>query len=105
MNIEINVRYFQCQDFDGEIWKRVKGYRNYYISDHGRVKSKETGKIVKPITIPNNKNIYIALYQNGNPIRFNIKDLLETNFKKFRKVVEYREFKYSKNSEFIYDAF
>jgi hypothetical protein len=105
--IEINVRYYQPQSFDEEIFKNIKGYKRYLISDYGRVKIKETGQILRPdITRYKDKTyIFVGLSNKQGRKRFDINDILATSFKKFRKVVEYKELKYNKNQEFIYGAF
>jgi hypothetical protein len=107
MKIEINVRYYQKQSFDEEIWKNIKGYSRYLISDHGRIKIKETEQILKPY-IKRHKNktyIHVKLSNKHGRKDFSMNDLLNAAFKKHKRVVEYKELKYNKNSEFIYDAY
>lgn len=77
-----------------EQWKRIRGYRNYLVSDKGRIKSlpRKAGnhitkeKILKPRLViskenPKKKYYQIALYNNGVRNDLKIHRLVGVHFK------------------------
>jgi len=109
MKIEINVRYFMIQDFDEEIWKRIKGFHNYKLSNYGRVKNINLNKIMKPYIVNKSESPKYSVILSGKNKRvsFYLNDLIISTFNnKYRtKVVEYKDFVYNKNDEFIFNSF
>lgn len=47
-----------------EEWKKIEGFENYLISNHGRIYSHKTSKILKP-TIDTKGYLRISFYDNG----------------------------------------
>lgn len=106
MNIEINGRYFMPHDYDEEIWKSVKGYPSYLISNMWRVKRKDTGKILTPIL--HGKLWNVKLSSGRKRVIFSFKELMETTGFVNVPKLKYRSnklFKTYKNDEFIGGAF
>ena len=102
--IDIDGRYFMPYDYEDEIWKSVKGYSDYKVSNLGRVKD-PYGKIVNPIK-RDGKYYYVALSDKLGHKNFNIEDIMRNaGFKKKLKVRESFELKYDKNDLFIYNCF
>lgn len=107
MNIEINGRYFMPYDYEHEVWKKVKGYKNYYISNCWRVKHKD-GYIVKPQIFNVEHRVYYYVMLNEGLVRkrHNLEDVMIANgFKSENKIHNDDILRYRKNSEFIYDCF
>lgn len=101
--IEIDGRYFMPYDYEDEIWKSVKGYSNYKVSNLGRVK--KDNKILLP-TLQNKSGYYIRLLNSTGGKSFHIQDIMRNaGFKKKIKVRESFELKYDKNDLFIYNCF
>lgn len=46
-----------------EQWKDIEGFENYEVSTHGRVRKKDTGRIL--IGTPNDKNYLHVVLRNG----------------------------------------
>ena len=102
--IEIDGRYYMPYDYEDEIWKTVKGYSNYKVSNLGRVKDND-GKILNPIK-KDGKNLYVALSDKTGHKSFNVEDIMRNaGFKKKIKVKESFELKYDKNDIYIYKSF
>lgn len=60
-------------------WKPVVGYENsYHVSDHGEVKSKLSGKTLRPNRSKN--GLRVALYDNGIPKIFPVRTLVLAAF-------------------------
>ena len=63
-----NITY-AVQDLDGEIWKQISEYPNYYVSNKGRIKkyfkSYDKYSLLKPEESKNNKRLYISLYNES----------------------------------------
>ena len=53
------------ENLDGEIWRPIEGYKNYQISNFGRVKRlwKSKAKILKPLL--KRGYLQICLYKDG----------------------------------------
>jgi hypothetical protein len=106
MNIEINGRYFMPHDYDEEIWKSVKGYPSYLISNMWRVKRKDTGKVLTPSR--NGNKWQMSLSNKGKRTKFPFIELMQAagfeNIPKF-KYRKTKLFKTYKNDEFIGGAF
>lgn len=48
-----------------EVWRKVRGYRNYSVSNLGRVRNDKTQRILKPFK---SKGRYrVSLYEDGDP--------------------------------------
>ena len=62
----------------GEIFRKIKGYENYVVSNFGNVKNTKSGHILKP-----GKRIgydYVNLCKNGNKKHMNIHRLVANSF-------------------------
>ena len=60
-------------------WKPVVGYENsYLVSDQGDIKSKLTGRLLRPNRSKN--GLRVALYDNGIPKIFPVRTLVLTAF-------------------------
>ena len=62
-----------------EIWKKIEGFENYSVSDQGRVRRDNSGRILKP-----GKNIpgylMVSLYKNGKKYNKSIHRLVAEHF-------------------------
>jgi len=62
-----------------EIWKQIDGYKNYYVSNFGRVKNIETEKILKP-WITCTGYLHVSLSLDGKVKKFAIHRLVAIAF-------------------------
>ena len=70
--IELKIKKLELdvdilKDVDEELFKRIDGFDNYFVSNFGNIKNSKTNKILKQKT---EKNGYkrICLYKNGKKI-------------------------------------
>ena len=101
MKIDINGRYFMLHDFEDEVWRKVKGYKNYLVSNYGRIKNTTIEKIMTPIIDHTNKGekYVFKLSDKSRCHKFILEDIMiAVNF----KTPIYHD---NKSSEYIYDAF
>lgn len=106
--IEVNARYYMKHDYENEIWKVVKGFDNYLISNYSRIKRIDNNLIMKPeiITSGIKTTYYIKLSSEHGRSKFNIDDIvINAGFKTISKITQEKELIYRKSSEFIYDCF
>jgi hypothetical protein len=61
-----------------ETWVNINGYNNYQVSQFGRVRNSETGKILKPVL--RNKYNIVVLCENNNPKQYVIHRLVADAF-------------------------
>ena len=82
----ININIYNCKkchcddvDEDEELFKRIDGYDNYFVSNFGNVKNSKTNRIMK---LKNHRQGYkqIGLYKNGNVKNFLIHRLVGIAF-------------------------
>lgn len=52
-------------EYLNEIWKDIKGYENYQVSNYGKVRNKITGRILKG-QIRKSGYLYVRLYSNSD---------------------------------------
>ena len=108
MKYEIDGRYFYPYDYEDEEWRRIKGFPQYHVSNYGRIRNKETKKILKPqiVRYKNSNTLNFKLYNHGRKKTVYIRKLMrEYNFP-FVVYPSYSEyFQRRKGSEFIYDCF
>ena len=62
-----------------EYWNDIKGYPNYSVSNLGRVKSKKTGKILKPYRT-NRGYLTVGFWSDGKKKRLSIHRLVAQAF-------------------------
>lgn len=62
-----------------EIWKIIKGFPQYVVSNRGRVKNVSTGRILKP-WIMDTGYAKIELWNNGDALRFRVHRLVAEAF-------------------------
>ena len=62
-----------------EVWKDIEGFPGYQVSDHGRVRNKTTGTILKP-GLGGNGYYTVALYKNKKGRSKYIHELLADAF-------------------------
>jgi hypothetical protein len=62
-----------------ECWRSIDGYINYQVSNIGRVRNADTGRILKPNILPNGYYM-IGLYKDGKVKRFYIHRLVAHEF-------------------------
>ena len=66
-----------------EVWKSILGFSNYEISNHARVRNKNTGKLLNPIHITINQKDYLIVFlysTNGEKRTRTISGLVATAF-------------------------
>ena len=64
-----------------ERWEIVRSYCNYAISDKGRVRNLNTGRLLKPQTSERGGNyLFVNLYANGKRRNVNIHILVASAF-------------------------
>jgi hypothetical protein len=81
-NVNINIYNFTDKELindDDELFRRIDGYDNYYVSNKGNVKNNKTNKIMKPF---NDTGGYkqLNLYKNGKRKMFLIHRLVAIAF-------------------------
>ena len=62
-----------------ECWKDIEGFPNYQVSNHGRVKNKKTGKILKPYKT-NRGYLTVGFWVNGKKKRLLVHRLVAAAF-------------------------
>ena len=62
-----------------EIWKTIKDYTNYEISNFGNVKNKKRNSLMK-LDVDNSGYQYVDLYKNGKRKRFKVHRLVAIAF-------------------------
>ena len=62
-----------------EIWKDIKGYEDYQVSNLGRVKSIKKNKVLKQIYNPNGY-LYVGLYNNSKLKKYLVHRLVAKAF-------------------------
>ena len=70
-----------------EIWKKIKGYNDYFVSDKGRIKSIKSGeeRILKPTVDSQGKYLLICLSKKGKVKLHLVHRLVAEAFKKNEK--------------------
>ena len=83
-----------------EIWKDIKDYSNYQVSNYGNVKNVKTNKILKPFS-PVEGYLKVSLSKNGKSKQFFIHRLVAITFipnpKNLPEVNHIKEFEKSNN--------
>ena len=78
------IQKCKFNDYDGEIWKQILGYENYWVSNFGRVKSFDNYlKVYKLIALQKNINsgkLYVHLYKDSVRKAFQVARLVAHNF-------------------------
>ena len=85
-----------------EIWRNIKGFENYRISNYGNVKNINTNRLLLPNRVKN--SLYIHLSNNNGTTAFLVDDVMIACGFKSHKEVPY-EFKYDSRDEFIYKSY
>lgn len=57
---------FEAEDLNGEIWSEIENFKDYFVSNFGRIKSlkKNNARIIKPQALHGNCYFTVLLYQN-----------------------------------------
>ena len=61
-----------------ENWKRIEGFTNYEVSDHGRIRNKTTNKMLKPYN--SGGRMSVELRANGKGYGKRVHNLVATAF-------------------------
>lgn len=71
--------YFTPEEYMDEVWKRVRGYDAYWVSNMGRVYSTYKRKFLKQ-TATKKGHLYVDLHQNGVERRYYVHRLVADAF-------------------------
>lgn len=63
-----------------EIWKQVKGFNNYEVSNLGRVRNKISNKLLMPYKNKKRQYKYMSLQQDGKRKNFSLHRLIASTF-------------------------
>lgn len=64
-----------------EYWKKIKGYRNYFVSSEGRVRNMDTGKLLKHQSSKRGGNYaFVNLCKDGKRVNCNVHILVARAF-------------------------
>jgi hypothetical protein len=74
MNIENNL----CDGDDYEVYAKIDGYENYYISNFGNLINSKTERILKPYNVKG--YLQIALFKNGKDKKYYLHRLIALAF-------------------------
>jgi len=77
--------YKNIENLEREIWKNIKDYSDYQISNCGRIKSLKFGKIkIRKILMDHKGYHYINLYENGKCKKRKIHILIYETFNNYK---------------------
>ena len=77
-----------------ENWKQIEGFKNYEVSDHGRVRNRTTNKFVKPYQ--DNGRMAVTLYANNKKFGRRLHNLVAHEFV---PKLQNKEYVYNANSD------
>ena len=84
-NKNININIYNCKKCcrdgvdDEELFKRIDGYENYFVSNFGNIKNTKTNRIMKPVNHIQGYKM-INLYKNGKMKMFSVHRLVALAF-------------------------
>lgn len=78
------IQKYKFNDYDGEVWKKILGYDNYYISNFGRVKTFDYNlnifKLITAFPNKNNSRLYVYITVNREKKAFQVSRLVAHSF-------------------------